>query len=66
MDRTSYTRDVLITGLGYEYGHNAGLDVDLGLVECCEPTVDPFILFGIIAALAGLTFFLQQQGKGQE
>ena len=64
MNRASYTGDALFTGLGYGYGHNVGLDVDLGLVECCEPTVDPLILVGIIGALAGLTFFLQQQGKG--
>ena len=62
MNRASYTGDALFTGLGYGYGHNVGLDI--GLVECCEPTVDPLILVGIIGALAGLTFFLQQQGIG--
>ena len=64
MNRASYTGGALFTGLGYGYGHNVGVGVDFGLVECCEPTVDPVILVGIIGALAGLTFFLQQQGIG--
>merc|ERR1719195_37863 len=40
-----------------QYGGYGGYG---GFVECCEGVVDPLLL-GIIAALAGLTFFLQQQ-----
>ena len=34
-----------------------------GLVECCQYRVDPLLLLGLIAAIGGLTFFLQQQGQ---
>ena len=40
---------------------NSGLSAG-GLVECCQYRVDPLLLLGIIAAIGGLTFFLQQQG----
>ena len=32
-------------------------------MECCEYRVDPLLLLGLIAAIGGLTFFLQQQGE---
>merc|ERR1712154_430829 len=32
-----------------------------GYVECCEGVVDPIFLFSIIAALAGLTYWLRLQ-----
>jgi len=32
-----------------------------GYVECCEEVVDPLILFGVIAGIAGLTYFLRSQ-----
>jgi len=38
------------------YGDSSG-----GYVECCEEVVDPIILLGVIAAIAGATFFLRQQ-----
>ncbi|XP_023323460.1 uncharacterized protein LOC111697627 [Eurytemora carolleeae] len=42
------------------YGHGSGYGIG-PLEECCEKKVDPIILLGVIAALAGLTFFLRQQ-----
>ena len=32
-------------------------------MECCQYRVDPLLLLGLIAAIGGLTFFLQQQGR---
>ena len=45
---------VSVAGVGLSAG---------GLVECCQYRVDPLLLLGLIAAIGGLTFFLQQQGR---
>ena len=42
---------------------NSSFDIGAGLVECCEPTVDPLIFLGILAGVAGLTVFFQQLGR---
>ena len=52
----------LFVGLGVGYGGGYGGE----LVECCQYRVDPLLLLGLIAAIGGLTFFLQQQGKVSE
>lgn len=38
-------------------------EASLSIVECCEPTVSPLVLLGILAGIAALTVFFRQLGK---
>lgn len=63
MGDTQATGMCLIDATVIECFYNFSFDIGAGLVECCEPTVDPLIFLGILAGVAGLTVFFQQLGR---